>query len=219
MNITVPTSWNEISIGQFINLTKIEKGELDPIDYLYQVVSVCCKIPYETATKISLGKLKEIYSKLEFIKQVPQQTKIPAKISLSRDYVCSLAIEKISAGQYIDLKEYVKRGSVDNIHNILTVFYIPEGEKYNTKTPIQEIAQEFYEKLSIAEAYPIAVFFWNLVRDSMEIIRDSLLDEMTDQIRIILELVVTGSTSIGDGSYGSIDSQTVIPSNGMQLQK
>lgn len=200
MKLTVPTSWQDISIGQFINLHKIQKGELDNIDYMLQIIAVCCKVKYEVAARMSIADIKNVVSKLDFINVMPAQKKIDKVITLDREYICDLAVEKISAGQYIDLKNYVKLGAIDNIHNILTVFYIPIGEKY-CQTPAPDIAKVFLEKMSIADAYPIAVFFWNLVKDSMEIIQDSLVNETMDQIRKVLELATekTHSTSIGVG--------------------
>lgn len=200
MKLTVPTSWSEISIQQFIYLNRIQKGELDNIDYMLQVISVCCKIPYETAAKFSLEDITKAANLLTFINTPPAQKKIEKVIKLDREYLCELGIDKISAGQYIDLKSYIKKGVVDNIHNILTCFYIPIGEKYN-QTPVPEIAKVFLERISIADAYPIAVFFWNLVRDSMATIQDYFIDETMSQIRSILEeqAQTTPSTSIGVG--------------------
>jgi hypothetical protein len=192
MKLTVPTSWNDISIAQFQQLHKLHVSKLaedDAIDYLVTLISICCNEKYETIAQFSIDQIRTVGAKLSFVNVMPAQKKIQQSIQLEKEYVCQLAIEKVSAGQYIDLKSYVKAGVVENIHNILTVFYIPRMEKY-CQTPPSETSKKFLDSVSIADAYPIAVFFWNLVNNSMEIIQDSLLTETTNQIRKALELQV-----------------------------
>ncbi len=188
MNLTVPTSWSEISIQQFMQLNKLNEAELeDSIDYMLQLIAICCKVKYEVVSRFSINDIKNVATKLEFVNTMPAQTGIKKSIKFDREYICGLSIEKISAGQYIDLKNYVKQGASENIHNILTIFYIPVGEKY-CQTPVKETAAVFLEKMSIADAYPIAVFFWNLVNNSITDIQDYLLNETMDQIQKVLDL-------------------------------
>lgn len=201
MKLTVPQSWNEISIEQFQKLNKLNEANLeDQIDYMIQLVSICCKDSYANISKLSITQLRVVAEQLGFTKELPAQKKIESVIKLTRKYECMLSIEKISAGQYIDLKEYIKRGIVDNLHYIMTCFYIPEGENY-AQSDVKEIANDFKENLSVGECYPIAVFFWDLVRLSMEDIQDYLVQETMDQIRkaLALQVQTMPSTTIGAG--------------------
>jgi len=202
MKLTVPTSWQDITVEQFQRIHKLNTSDLakeDPIDYLLSLISICCKESYETISKFSIEQINTVGARLQFIQAMPPQKKIEQVIKLNREYLCELAIEKISAGQYIDLKNYIKHGVIENIHNILTCFYIPRMEKYAQTKP--EIIANQFLKMSIADAYPIAVFFWNLVNSSMEIIQDYLVSETMDQIRkaLALQVQTTDSMSITVG--------------------
>lgn len=205
MKLTLAASWSGVTIEQFRLLHKLNEANLeDQIDYDLNLVSICSELPYSEISKLSLNQLRTAVNALEFTKQMPAQKKIEQFVRIdTRIYECKLAIEKVSAGQYIDMKEYIKRGVVDNLHYILTCFYIPVGEKY-AQSDVHKIAQEFKDRISIGECYPIAVFFWNLLKHSMEDIQDCLVNQTMEQIRNLLdqEAQTKPSMNIGVGLSG-----------------
>ena len=166
MRITIPTSWEGITIKQFISLNSLKLVESDMIDYLLEVVTICCNIKYSEASKLSIDDLRKIYSSLGFIEKLPDE-KIIEKYALNGVvYQCQYDISKITAGQYVDIKEATKVDSIGRIHEIMAALYLPVGKKYGDEN-IGDMAELFYRNMPISIAYPLAVFFCNLLNGSM----------------------------------------------------
>jgi hypothetical protein len=172
MQITIPTSWADISIEQFTQIYNLKKEE-DIIDYMLDLIGVCCKLSHAEVMRLDLKTINTIYSKLDWINQMPSG-KIESRIEIDKVlYISDLAIEKITADQYINIKNAITAGPLGNVHNIMATLYIPYKKKFN-EVPINEVADKFYADMPISFAYPVAVFFCNLLNDSMRDIEASL---------------------------------------------
>jgi hypothetical protein len=188
MKISLPTSWGAISIRQFTELTRVKEMELEPIEQMAQLIAVLSNQDYEKISQLSIESLKKAYQSISFIDNPEFPDKVEPEITIDGvKYIANLDIRRITAGAYIDIKEFTKdpKETPYNIHNIMACLYIPEGMMYNVEVPHEAVAEEFYEKMPITFAFPVAVFFWNLLNDSMQDIRDSLESEMLNKIRKI----------------------------------
>jgi hypothetical protein len=185
MKITLPKSWDDISIRQFTELTRVKELNLDPIEQMANLISILSGESFEVISRLTLDSLKKAYSCVSFIDTIEFSGKVIPKITIDGvEYIASLDIRKITAGRYIDLKEFTKDPSETpyNIHNIMAVLYLPKGKKYKGKTH-EKRASLFYEKMPITFAYPVAVFFWNLLNNSMPDIRDSFEKDVITKIK------------------------------------
>jgi hypothetical protein len=184
MNLTVPTNWGEITIGQFIELNRANQLDLDPLESMIELLAILTKEDRERIDKISIDSIKKCYSKLGFL-----NTRVQGSIKeiLEFDgvtYKADLNIKKFCAGQYLDLKNYTKdpKENLFNLHYIMTVFYIPVGKKYGEDYSLNDLAGLFYDKMSIEVSNPIAVFFSTLLKDWKIVIQDSLKRKISSQI-------------------------------------
>lgn len=172
MQITIPTGWADISIEQFTQIYNLKKED-DIIDYMLDLIGVCCKLSHPQVMRLDLKTINTIYSKLDWINEIPSG-KIESRIEIDKVlYISDLAIEKITADQYINIKNAITAGPLGNIHNIMATLYIPYKKKFN-EVPINEVADKFYTDMPISFAYPVAVFFCSLLNDSMRDIEASL---------------------------------------------
>jgi hypothetical protein len=187
MRINVPTSWEDISIRQFIQLNNLKKLEdQDEIEYMMEIIGIMCNLTRKEVLEIPVPDLKYIYSRLSFTLSLPEAKQVKVKYVLDGiTYIPVLEPSKMIAGQYIDIKEFSKNG-LDNLHYLMACIYIPEGEKYN-QTLVTDTAKKFYEKMNVSVAYPLAVFFSTLLNDSIKITHDYLMEETRDQMRKILQ--------------------------------
>lgn len=188
MKVIVPVSWEHITIKQFTELQNLKLVEQDAIDYLVEVVMVCCNLTYKEAAAIPITELRKVYDRMGFISEMPS-TKVVEKYELEGiTYLANWDISKISAGQYIDIKEASSTEAIKNIHNIMAALYIPKGEKYGD-SDTNAIADKFYNTMPITVAYPLAVFFCNLLGNSMPAIRDCLQAEAMEKTRRAIQEV------------------------------
>jgi hypothetical protein len=162
VKINVPTSWADITIRQFTEITRIKESNLDSIEKTIEIIAVATGTDREVIARISIDKLKDIYRRIAFVaaKEIQAQEVTESVKIDGVEYVANLDIRKASAGQYIDLKEITKKPGEINfrIHEVMAIFFLPKGEQYNGETMLDR-AELFYEKMSIALAYPVAVFF------------------------------------------------------------
>lgn len=184
MKVTLPKSWEKVTVGQFIEISQAKTKNLDEYELVIELLSILSGVDRPTLERVELATINKLYSVLSFMEDQNFPDKLQDIIEINGTvYKCDFNIKKITAGQYIDLKHLIKdpKHIIDNLHLILAVFYIPEGKKYNDKNII-EVADDFLN-MPITVAYPAAVFFWNLYRAWIKIINHSLNQEMLKKVR------------------------------------
>jgi hypothetical protein len=174
MRVELPASWKDVTIKQFIELAKVKAKSEDEIDMTVEIISVMSGLERQKIAQLGLSDLKKLFTALTFLDSpIPDQCQQRIKVK-GVVYYSDFTIENFTAGQYIDLKHFIKGDDViANIHNILAIFFLPVGKKYNEK-PHAEVAEDFLNEVSISVAYPVALFFWSLCAAWMEHIADSL---------------------------------------------
>lgn len=191
MKITVPTSWEHVTIKQYCELHALKSLEQDPIDYMVDVVAILCELKYEVACALTLPQLRQIFEQLGFIEQLPTGP-VQARLEIDKQlYVAKIDVSKISADQYISFKDFTKNDTVANLHNVMSSLYVPYKKKFN-EIPIAEVAEVFYNKMPITVAYPLAVFFCDLLGNSTPLIQDCLRKRAEEKMKEALEMVRNG---------------------------
>ena len=177
MKIELPKDWNSVTIDQFQKLSKIKYDEVDGIDNMIELISVLSGVERQKLYDVAYCDIIKIWNVIGWISEFTPSDKIIAEFTLKDiTYVANLDVRKMTANQVIDLKSLQKDGlTIDNMHMVLAIFYIPKGKKYNQDEDLVEISEVFRNELSIAVAYPLQVFFckrfskWkSLSEDSMK---------------------------------------------------
>lgn len=167
MKLELPSSWEHITIRQFIEINAVKEKGFEELELIIEVLSILTGVERQKLEKISLTSLTKAYSYLKWMDSFEMPDKIEPVIKVNgKKYLAKLDIRKISGGQYLDLKTYTKdpKNILDNIHNILSVFYITPGKDYNDDDyNASEVGLEFYDYCPITVAYPVALFFWTLL--------------------------------------------------------
>lgn len=160
-------TWKEITIGKFREIQSIitdkDFDELTKKVLLYSLIS---GQTIEEVRDIPLGIFLKAYSdSLEFIiEPIPQVIPI-AWEHKGVKYKVTTMINELTAGQYIDLKEYAKEK--DNIHKVMAVLCY-EGERYDGSTH-EARAKLFNDEMPITIAAPLTAFFLELWKEWSEI--------------------------------------------------
>lgn len=174
MKIELPKSWKGVTINQFNELSKIKKtDDDDDINIIVEIIHVLSGVPRPTIEQVALPDLIKMYKSLDFINKLEFSKELQKFIKVDNIiYKCEFDLSKMNANQYMSLKNILKKESItENIHEILAIFFIPVGKKFN-EVSFNKIAETFYTDVSIDVAYPLALFFCNLYNDWMHHIAD-----------------------------------------------
>jgi len=171
IKLNLPKSWADVTIKQYCIIKEIEADDnLDRINKDIDTICLLTGITYQQALALTMKRKHDALKSLAFLNSFDS---IPKKINnyffcKGKLYRLELNMANITWGQYTDLMTFLKdpEKSVDNIHNIFAVLAQPlkfgiwkreyDGEKHS------ELAKVFFENLTIAQTYPILVFFCSL---------------------------------------------------------
>jgi len=201
MKIELPKDWSAVTIDQFQKLSKIKYDEVDGLDNMIELISVLSGIEIQKLYDVAYCDIIKIWNVVGWVSEFkPSEELVKEFIIKDVTYVANLDVRQMSAGQLIDLKHYLKVGaSIDNIHNILSIFYIPKGKKYN-EVSIEDIGEIFQNNLSIAIAYPLQVFFCNRLSKWKSLTADyTIKSSMMKRMKSRMGLLTKRTRSMKDG--------------------
>ena len=197
MEITIPTSWQDITIGQYIKLRPVLKAELNPIERVINILAVLTNQKKEVIKNIPLSQYKVIKEKMNFL-----ETEIPKQLEKRRFkigdtfYEFKVDAKKLLFGEYINNMEILQKAAnnqeviYENLHHVLTTICRPVEKKWLRWREIdvdgevlRKTADNFFNNMPITIAYPIGVFFYNHFQTLTQDIRISLMEKATEMMK------------------------------------
>ena len=197
MEITIPTSWQDITIGQYIKLRPVLKAELNPIERVINILAVLTNQKKEVIKNIPLSQYKVIKEKMNFL-----ETEIPKQLDKRRFkigdtfYEFKVDAKKLLFGEYINNMEILQKAAnneeviYENLHHVLTTICRPVEKKWLRWLEIEvdgellrKTADNFFNNMPITIAYPIGVFFYNHFQSLTQDIRISLMEKATEMMK------------------------------------
>ena len=139
----IKTSWNEITLNEFIQLTQIIQSDI-PEDYqLSNIVSVLTGKPLQEIESLPLSEYKKLTSQLDFLNETPQRKETHSDCYEINGvtYELKADLSNLTTAQYIDYMNYSKEDPIDQT-KILSCFLIPSNHSYNDGYPIEKTINE-----------------------------------------------------------------------------
>jgi hypothetical protein len=203
MKLQIPTKLEDVTIGTFIKIAKLEHTD-DPegiLDRNIKVLSLLTGESEDVFLELTASQLATLVGKIAFLNELPEakavnQIKINGKLYLT-------------AGQYIDLSEFIKN-PINNLHKIMATLYLPAKKtwygklvvsKYNGKAH-KERADEFYRYMPISVAYPAALFFYQVTKDLTTNIETYFINKAVEEMKVAAKLLREQSVSSTKGGAG-----------------
>ena len=207
MDVTIPTSWKDINIDTYINLVPVLQTEQDEVKRVIDIICVLTGKKREEVREIKLNDYNKLLKKMSFL-----FTKIPTKLKSKRlkiegnYYEFKLQAENLLFGEYINAMEMINQKQnnsiVQNLDKILLSICRPVERKFfrwrekkMTNQLLKETLEIFRYKMSIADAYPLAVFFCSLSKDLITNIQTSLMlqaNQITKEVEKDLRVAGVG---------------------------
>jgi len=200
----------------YIKLKPVLETEQEPITRVINLLCILTGKKREEVQDITLPDYKMLLDKMSFLNtELPKDLR-KKRIKLNGQwYEWKLDAKNMLFGEYISVMEIMQKASdneavlFNNLHKILTVIFRPVEKKLGViwksskvdGEKIRETSENILKHMSIADAYPIAVFFCSRYPDLMKAIKTSLKEKAE---KIVTEVKrelkkETDLQTVGDG--------------------
>lgn len=153
-------NYNDLTVGKYQEIRVLLNGEVvDEYSTNIQLVSILSDMTEDEVLSLELTQYKALNQKLSFLLQEPPKRMIANVYKIGGyELETMLAIDKMSVAQYVDYQTFVK--DVDKyLVEMLSIFLIPKGHKYNEGYDIIEVQKAIRDNLSIVDAMSLSAFF------------------------------------------------------------
>lgn len=155
MKVKVPDNWNEVTIGQFQDLSVLNR---DSKDYSISTLSILIDTQPEDIRKFDPQSLSKILRHLEWAMKYPRDDYYKQEIEVDgKTYTMIENLNEFTGGQWWDMEEYLNNYN-DNLHYLLAMIYRPLGEEYDSEK-CKARGELFADKVMIGEVYGSLLFF------------------------------------------------------------
>lgn len=161
--------WNDVTVSQFLELQELIKIE-DETDRLLSIIELFFG---EDAANLPIYEFNKKIKELDFLKtEVPTNHIVNTATVNGRKYKVDALVGHISTAQYVDFTNYMKEDPEKNITKCLSVFFIPEGHKYNDGYDILQVISDM-GSLPIDIAMSESFFFSRQYKKFIKIFQSS----------------------------------------------
>jgi hypothetical protein len=186
----LPTSWDEVSIGQYSKLMiAVDKEDSTEIELMVKSLEALADIPGGLLTKVPIKMLREAYKQLVELTSTLPNRELTRVIEIDGvEYGFIPNWDELSLGEFVDLDNYLQDG-FNNLDKVFSVLYRPVLKRDGIKYIIEDYNLDnivnrrklFRERMSIDTLYAALVFFCNIGRKLTESTLSSLEEEIKSQ--------------------------------------
>ncbi len=207
VNLRIPTSLNEITLGQYQEFVKLEQTLKDSTEVSIQLkmIEIFCSVPEAVVRSMKATDIAEICEIINTMFDTDNQ--LISKFTLKGvDYAFIPELDNMSFGEYMDLDTFI--GDNDNLHRALNVLFRPiklnKGSRYiieDYEPNDSEVAKDFPLDVVLGAI----VFFYTLGKD-LSIVMMNSLDKKNE--KDLAQYLISQQNM--DGSIHSMQSLTEI---------
>ena len=141
--ITIPTKWSEITLGQFraYTLHKARSRNASPLEEKMVVVEMFCGMTTKDVRSLNLKDLNSIYSDVvKILEDNNAEIKFQQTFTFKgKDFGFVPNLSKLSTGEWVDYEELMKQGGYwQNAHKIMSILFRPIDKQKKELYSIEE---------------------------------------------------------------------------------
>jgi hypothetical protein len=151
-------SYDKLTIGKYLEIKAILEDTGEEIDKNVQLI--CCLGDYdeETVLDLPLSGFNRLLQGTAFLTETPKQKQVSTKYKLGgMELETVMDVTSMTTAQFIDYQTFVKDDRY--LVELLSVFLIPKGKKYNKEYNIIDVQKVIRDNLSILDAMALSAFF------------------------------------------------------------
>jgi hypothetical protein len=167
IELKIPTSWNDITIGMYQQFVKINKKKFDTDEErTAELICALCEVKPSQLERFKYKDLKYIVKKISKLmdSEIDDKTLVK-KVDFKGNKLGLIPnFSSITLGEFVDIESYCK-DSYKNLHKLMSVIYRPivkeKGEKYNIEEykPDEFKADEYLDFPIVASMSSLSFFF------------------------------------------------------------
>ena len=199
VNLIVPDSLNEITLGQYQKFHKLITDNPDSEFVRQKTVSIFCNVDMKDVRQMMLSSIDEVYNGLiELFNGSPE---LISRFTINKiEFGLIPNFDEMSAGEFADLDDY--NSDVEKWHKCMAVLYRPVTKKLAKFYDIEpykgtEQYAEIMKDTPISIVLAVQVFFYNLSKELLSVTMDYLEQLPQSDKQIIAEKA--SSLKNGDG--------------------
>lgn len=157
-----PTSWDEITLGQFQEIEKYYSDKDKKFD-VRDVIHILCNKSIDEVNALPIAFTESIMEKLMFLQEKPQEKEPSNKITIDGEEYVINVMEKLKTGEYIAIDTALKNDRF-NYASFFAIICRKDGEVYDSKyeAEVFEKRYEMWLKVPVVKVLPLIAFFFNL---------------------------------------------------------
>lgn len=200
VNITVPTSLDEIPLKRYQDFLKVQKNSNDEEFIAQKMVEIFCGIDLKDVAKIRVTDLNDLIQ--HFSKLFNEKTQLKRSFKIDKhEFHFIPNLEEITFGEYIDLENHLNDWS--NYHKAMAVLYRPVKTRKKDNYEIIDYEpnpdmQDLMKFAPLGVAISASLFFWNLEKELLQATMSYLQREMKKN-KLTSATSPKGGSSVSDG--------------------
>lgn len=155
-------NWNDISLNLYSDIMEIINSDEEELTKEVKIIALLSDETPETIWSLPIQEIASLKNDIGFLYSLDFNKNFSAKkLTIGdRKYELDLNLNKFTYAQYVDFQMLYKQVDKDNKQaQILSIFLIPTGHKYNTGYDIVEEINYIKEHCSIQLYNEIMFFF------------------------------------------------------------
>ena len=153
-------NYSKLTIGKYLEVRDIIEEGLEEIEQQAALIAVLNDMDVEDVLDLPLGTYHKLLQSIAFLLELPSPRQAPpTKYKIGgMELESMLNISDMSVAQFIDYQTFLK-DTDKYLVEMLSVFLIPKGKKYNDGYDIIEVQNVIRDNLSIIDALSLSAFF------------------------------------------------------------
>ena len=185
-------SWDECPINTYYKIADCLSEDAPAVDRNIRLLSILCDVDEQRIWELPLGEVGAMLDRVSWINSFDFDTRIRLKFIKidGKEYNIVPDLFDFTVAQYVDFQTYWKDRN-HKLAEMLSVFIIPSGKKYNQGYDLLEVQKLIGDNLPITTAQSICFFFMMRLANSIRALQiyldwetERMKKRMTDPERI-----------------------------------
>lgn len=160
---SLPTRWDEVTLGQFAELEKLYKGEASKGVDAVDLISIMSGRTKDEVMELPVDFMETMAIHLVFLETQPEIEKPIDRVEIDGETYIINVKEKLKLGEYVDFDILVKSDPCD-YPSMLAILCRKEGEAYDSDFIANEFQKrvDMFAKQPVTKILPLIAFFLEL---------------------------------------------------------
>lgn len=164
-------NWKQVKLKQFQQILEVENQKLDDTDRIAEIIKILFNV--EDPLSLEILEFQKYVDEIKFIGTPIPNTKLVTQYTINNTvYSFKGNVFEINMSQLIDWRNYCKKTPL-NYAEILSVFVIPQGHKYNDGYNMEKAIEDI-GNITIPDAMTMFNFFVSALQMSTNLLQDYL---------------------------------------------